>query len=278
MKRIELKESEYIVMPAKILEARMMTAQEKYFKIALEQGISLDHEPGQFVMVSLLGIGEAPISISSSPTKRSYFELVVRNVGKVTNALHKMEAGDSLGIRGPFGRGFPVQILEGNDLLFVAGGLGVVPLRSLINFVIDNRRDFGKVHILLGCKKPADLLFANEIKEWGKRLDVNFNCTVDKADPDWKGNIGLITSLIPGVNLNPKRTFAVVVGPPIMYKFVLIEILKKEIPEKQIYVSLERHMKCGIGKCGHCQIAQYYCCKDGPVFSYDQIKGNVEAL
>ena len=278
MKRIELKESEYIVMPAKIIEARMMTTQEKYFKIALEEGVSLDHEPGQFVMVSLLGIGEAPISIASSPTKRNYFELVVRNVGKVTNALHKMEAGDSLGIRGPFGRGFPVQILEGNDLLFVAGGLGIVPLRSLINFVIDNRRDFGKVHILLGCKKPADLLFSNEIKEWSKRLDVDFSCTVDKADPDWKGNIGLITSLIPGVNLNPKRTFAVVVGPPIMYKFVLIEILKKEIPEKQIYVSLERHMKCGIGKCGHCAIGDKYCCTDGPVFPFTELEKIKEAI
>ncbi|MDO8489344.1 MAG: FAD/NAD(P)-binding protein [Candidatus Omnitrophota bacterium] len=278
MKSIELKESEYIVMPARILEAHMMTTTEKYFKISLEGGFSLDHEPGQFVMVSLLGIGEAPISISSSPTKRSYFELVVRNAGRVTGALHKLEAGDSLGIRGPFGHGFPVQVLEGNDLLFVAGGLGIVPLRSLINFVIDNRRDFGKAHILLGCKKPADFLFADEIKNWEERMDVNFSCTVDKADPDWKGNIGLITSLIPGIDLNPKKTFAIVVGPPIMYKFVLVEILKKEIPEKQIYVSLERHMKCGIGKCGHCQIAQYYCCKDGPVFSYDQIKGNQEAL
>lgn len=278
MKRTYLKESEYQIKQGILLETKMLTSAEKYFKISLEKGESLDHEPGQFVMVSLPGIGEAPISVSSSPTKRGYFELVVRSVGKLTAALHKLEAGDSIGIRGPFGKGFPTQILEGNDLLFVAGGLGIVPLRSLINFVIDNRRDYGKVSILLGCKTPKDLLFGNEIELWEKRLDVNFNCTVDKADPDWKGNVGLITSLIPGITLDSNRAFAIVVGPPIMYKFVLTELLKKGIPEKQIYVSLERHMKCGVGKCGHCQIGNAYCCQDGPVFSYDMIRHNLEAL
>lgn len=278
MKKTYLKESEYIVKRGKILHAKKVTDTEKYFEIALAGGEVLNHDPGQFVMVSIPGAGEAPISVSSSPTKRSFFELVVRNVGKVTEALHMLEVGDTVGIRGPFGRGFPVQILEGNDLLFVAGGLGIVPLRSLINFVIDNRRDFGKVNILLGCKTPKDMLFGDEVEHWAKRLDVNFNCTVDKSDPDWKGNVGLITSLIPGVNLDYSRTFAVVVGPPIMYKFVIVELLKKRIPERQIIVSLERHMKCGVGKCGHCQIAEYYCCQQGPVFSYDQIKNNIEAL
>ena len=278
MRRKELKESEYIVKLAKILNTRQMTELEMYFEIALPDEESLDHDPGQFVMVSIPGVGDAPISISSSPTKRRSFELVVRKAGKLTAALHKLEPGDTVGIRGPFGQGFPIQILEGNDLLFVAGGLGIVPLRSLINFVIHNRRDFGKVNILLGCKTPQDMLFGDEVNAWEKRLDVNFNCTVDKSDPDWKGNVGLITSLIPGVNLNPNRTFAVVVGPPIMYKFVLKELLKKDIPERQIILSLERHMKCGVGKCGHCQIGNYYCCQDGPVFSYDKIKDNIEAF
>ena len=192
--------------------------------------------------------------------------------------MHQLEAGDEVGVRGPFGKGFPVKILEGNDLLFVAGGLGIVPLRSLINYVIDNRRDFGKVTILLGCKTPEEMLFGDEVEEWGKRLDVNFNCTVDKAGPDWTGHVGLITSLIPGVNLDPNRTFAVVVGPPIMYKYVLKELLAKKIPERQILVSLERHMKCGLGKCGHCQINNIYCCQDGPVFSYEKIKDMKEAV
>lgn len=278
MRKTPLKESPYIVSKGIIVRTKHMTAQEKFFEIALAGAKSLDHEPGQFVMVSIPGVGEAPISISSSPTHRSSFDLVVRNVGKLTAALHKLEAGDSVGIRGPFGKGFPTQILEGNDLLFVAGGLGIVPLRSLINFVIDNRRDFGKVNILLGCKTPKDMLFGDELEHWSERLDVNFNCTVDKSDPDWKGNVGLITSLIPGITLDTDRTFAVVCGPPIMYKFVIKELLAKGIPARQILVSLERHMKCGVGKCGHCQIANYYCCQDGPVFSYDKIKDNIEAL
>ena len=278
MKRLQLKDSEYIIKDAKILKVKQMTEFEKYFRISLTGGDCLNHEPGQFVMVSICGVGEAPISISSSPTRRDYFELVIRNVGKVTAVLHKLEAGDKVGIRGPFGNGFPVNILQGNDILFVAGGLGIVPLRSLINFVIDNRRDFGKVNILLGCKTPQDMLFSDEIDYWQKRIDVNLSCTVDRADPDWKGNVGLITSLIPGVNLDSDRTFAVVVGPPIMYKFVIKELLKKGIPPRQILLSLERHMKCGVGKCGHCQIGNYYCCQDGPVFSYDKIKDNLEAF
>ncbi|MFH1542681.1 MAG: FAD/NAD(P)-binding protein [bacterium] len=279
MKQIVIKDSEYEIKRAKILRAKQLTDMEKYFEISLPGGESLDHEPGQFVEVSLLGIGEAPISVSSSPTKRGSFELVVRNVGKLTAALHKLEAGDEVGIRGPFGKGFQTRILEGNDLLFVAGGLGIVPLRSLINFVIDNRRDFGKVNIALGCKSPKDMLFGDEVSGWEKRLDVNFSCTVDKADPDWKGNVGLITSLIPGLNLEPERTFAVVVGPPIMYKFVIKELQKKGIPDRQILVSLERHMKCGLGKCGHCQINGIYCCQEGPVMTYERIKNELpEAL
>lgn len=278
MKTAKLIDSEYLIKTGKILRTKQMTTQDKYFEIALAGGESLNHEPGQFVMVSVPGVGEAPISVSSSPAKKGSFELVIRKAGKVTGVLHNLEASDTVGIRGPFGKGFPTQILEGNDLIFVAGGLGIIPLRSLINFVIDNRRDFGEVHILLGCKTPQDILFGDEVEGWSKRMDVNFSCTVDRADPDWKGNVGLITSLIPGITLKPEHTFGVVVGPPIMYKFVIIELLKKKIPERQILVSLERHMKCGVGKCGHCQIQNYYCCKDGPVFSYEQIKFKKEAI
>jgi NAD(P)H-flavin reductase len=153
-----------------------------------------------------------------------------------------------------------------------------VPLRSLINFVIDKRRDFGNVTILLGCKQPNDRLFTDEIEEWNKMTDIDYACTVDKADPEWKGNVGVITTLIPGVDIDVNRTYAVIVGPPIMYKFVVQELLKKGLPEKQIVMSLERRMKCGLGKCGHCQINNKYVCQDGPTFTYDQIKGLEEAL
>ncbi|MBU0650302.1 FAD/NAD(P)-binding protein [bacterium] len=278
MKDINVEESSYNVMLGKIIQTKQMTEAEKYFEIELPNKKELGHVPGQFVMVDMPGIGDAPISVSSSPTKKGSFDLVVRDVGSVTGALHKMDKGDAVGIRGPFGNGFPIQKMGGSDLMLIAGGLGIVPLRSLINYVIDNRRDYGKVHILLGCRDPKSMLFGDDVVVWDKKMDVEFNCTVDKSDPDWKGNVGLITSLIPGINIIPKSTFAVVCGPPIMYKFVIKELLAKQIPDDRIVVSLERHMKCGVGKCGHCQIGEYYCCQDGPVFTYDQIKDKEEAF
>jgi NAD(P)H-flavin reductase len=271
-------ETKFAVKIAKILRTKRMTEQEKLFEIALEGGESLDYEPGQFIMISIFGAGEIPISLTSAPTSRLSFEICVRAVGRVTNALHTLEAGDLVGIRGPYGKGFPIRILEGNDLLIVAGGLGIAPLRSLINYVLENRRDFGKVHILLGCKSPKDMLFVDELNHWDKRMDVHYECTVDKGAPDWAGNVGVITTLIPGVDLEPERTFAVVVGPPVMYKYVIRELLAKNIPERQILLSFERHMKCGIGKCGRCQIQNLYVCQDGPVFNYDDIKHLSEAL
>ena len=272
MEKVVIKHTAYEIKSAKIIKTRQLTSKEKLFELAFLDGQILNHDPGQFVELSLFGSGEAPISVCSSPTIQDSFELCVRNVGRFTSAMHRLETGDEIGVRGPFGKGFPVSILEGNDLLIIAGGLGIVPVRSLINYVIDNRRDFGKATILLGCNTPENMLFGDEIQNWIKRIDVNFSCTVDRADPEWKGNVGVITTLIPGVNLDPTRTFAIVVGPPVMYKYVISELIKKKIPERQILVSLERHMKCGLGKCGHCQIHNLYCCKDGPVFRYDQIK------
>lgn len=278
MEKTVIKESNYRIRKAKIIRTKQMTRHEKLFEIALEGGEVLDHEPGQFVMVSIFGVGEAPISICSSPTNRGSFELCVRAIGKVTNVMHTFEAGDEIGIRGPYGKGFPIRMLEGNDLLIIAGGLGIAPLRSLIRYAFDNRRDFGKVHILLGCKTSEDLLFADELNQWFKRLDVHYECTVDRAAPDWAGHVGQITTLIPGVHIETEKTFAIVVGPPIMYRFVIRELLSKGIPENQIIISLERHMKCGMGKCGRCQIQNLYCCQDGPVFNYTTIKDLKEAL
>lgn len=265
---------------ATIVRTKQMTANEKFFEIRFDDGEPLGQQPGQFVQLSIFGIGEAPISVCSSPTKkdRSSFEICARNVGTFTNALHKLSAGDKLGVRGPFGRGFPIDELKGNNVLIVAGGLGIVPLRSLINFIIDRKRDFGNVMILLGCKEPKDRLFTDEIAGWENMLSINYACTVDRAAPDWKGNVGVITTLIPGVHIDKNRTYAVVVGPPIMYKFVIAELLKKGLADNQIILSLERRMKCGLGKCGHCQINNLYVCKDGPTFTYAEIKGLEEAL
>jgi sulfite reductase subunit B len=268
----KMKTSPYRPMKGTIIEAKMLTDKEKFFRIELEGKIDLHHEPGQFVMVSIFGFTEAAISICSAPSDKGYFELTVRNVGSFTDRLHKMGKGDIVGIRGPFGKGFPIDHMFGYDLVIVAGGLGIVPLRSLIRYIMHYKNDFGHVQILIGCKTPKEMLFSDETKEWMRRSEIKMNCTVDKGDEDWKGNVGLITTLIPGADIIPARTYAVVVGPPVMYRFVIAELLKKNIPDHQIIVSLERRMRCGLGKCGHCQIEGKYVCQSGPVFDYSQIK------
>jgi NAD(P)H-flavin reductase len=275
----KLEASLYLPQPARILDVRPMTALEKVFTLKLPDGLTLGHQPGQFVELSVLGVGEAPISISSSPSRSNgTFELCVRCAGDVTGALHRLQAGTVVGVRGPFGRGFPLERLYGKDLLFAPGGLGLAPVRSLITQVLDERGRFGKVTILYGAKNPSELLFQDELAEWGARPDVEVHVTVDRAAEGWTGNIGVITTLFPKVRVYARNTVAVVCGPPAMYRFVLIELLGKGIPEGNIYLSLERRMKCGVGKCGHCQINHIYACQSGPVFSYAEIKGVQEAL
>ena len=272
-------DSIYVPSPAKIVKVETMTALEKLYTVELPQGQSLGHKPGQFVQVSLLGIGEAPISISSSPSRSNgTFEMCVRKVGDVTTAIHNLGEGATIGVRGPFGTGFPLEKFKGRDILVVAGGLSLAPVRSVINQVFDERGSYGRFIILYGAKTPNDLLFKDELAAWSKRDDVELLTTVDRGDANWKGNVGVITSLFPKISINPRNTIAVTEGPPIMYRFVLMELLGKGIPEGQIWLSLERRMKCGVGKCGHCQINGLYCCQQGPSFSYAQIKGVEEAL
>jgi sulfhydrogenase subunit gamma (sulfur reductase) len=264
---------------ARLTSVQPVTELEKLFTVELPGGKSLGHEPGQFVMLSIPGVGEAPISITSSPSRSNgTFELCVRKMGDVTGVLHGLQAGAMVGIRGPFGHGFPIDEMRGKDVLFAPGGLGLAPLRSLINQVLDERADFGRVIILYGAKRPAELLFRDELDQWAARDDVEFHVTVDRGEGDWDGNVGVITTLFPKVSIDPHETVAVTCGPPIMYRFVLMEMLGKGIPENHIYLSLERRMKCGVGKCGHCQINGLYCCQSGPVFTYDQIKNVPEAL
>jgi sulfite reductase subunit B len=272
-------ESVFLPVMARLLKVEQMTELERLFELQLPGGRNLGNEPGQFVEVSLMGIGEAPFCVTSSPSRSNgTFELCIRRVGDLTNALHKLERGDTIGVRGPFGHGFPIERMRGKDMLFAAGGMGLPPLRSLINQVLDERGAFGRVIILYGTKNPNEILFREELREWANRDDVEFHMTVDRADDSWDGNVGVITTLFPKVTINPRNTVAATCGPPIMYRFVLMEMLGKGIPETQIYLSLERRMKCGVGKCGHCQINDLYCCQDGPVFSYSQVKGLEEAL
>jgi len=264
---------------ARIVKIEPIAALEKVFTLELPGGRTLGHRPGQFVEVSVFGVGEAPISISSSPSRSNgIFELCVRRVGDVTSALHNLKVGDRVGIRGPFGRGFPIESFRGKDILFAPGGLGLAPARSLINQVLDERALFGRVIILYGARTPAELLFKDELQQWAERSDVELLLSVDRGDESWTGNVGVITTLFRQISVYPRNTVAITVGPPVMYRFVLMELFGKGISEGNIYLSLERRMKCGVGKCGHCQINNIYACQSGPVFSYREIKGLEEAL
>jgi NAD(P)H-flavin reductase/formate hydrogenlyase subunit 6/NADH:ubiquinone oxidoreductase subunit I len=271
---------DYVPKLATIIKKVPMTSMETLFEIRLDDKSELNHKPGQFVEVSVFGIGEAPISLSSSPTKKETFEVCVRKLGNVTSKLHQLNVGDKVGIRGPFGNGFDVEVLKDRDLLFIAGGLGIAPLRSLINFVFDNRKDYGRVFLLYGCKEPKELLFGDELAMVTSKENVEFKPTVNWCPENevWNGNIGVITTLIPQVSFDPEKTIALLCGPPIMYKFVIADLKKRNVPDDHIIMSLERRMKCGVGKCGHCQINHIYVCKDGPVFNYSKIKGVPEAL
>ena len=269
----------YLPERATVLRNERMTALESLFEVRLGSGKPLGHMPGQFVEVSVPGIGEAPISISSSPGRNGTFEMVVRRIGNVTAALHAAPAGAAVGIRGPFGTHFPVDgALKGKDVLFVCGGIGLVPVRSAIQYVLDRRGDYGKVTILFGTKSPAERLFVDETAKWAAMPNVTYLETVDRGDASWAGNVGVITTLMPKVSVDPARTVAVICGPPIMYKFVIIELRKMGVPDDNVYLSLERLMKCGVGKCGHCQINSVYVCQDGPVFRYADVAFLKEAI
>ena len=260
----------------RILDIREMTPREKFYRVELPQ--PLNHKPGQFVMLSVPGLGEAPISISCGPRKDNLLELVIRKAGSLTTVLHNMTVGQRIGVRGPFGSGFDITKFYGKDLVFVCGGLGLAPLRSLITPVVENVEKFGQVTILSGALDPSLELYRDELKAWGKRVRVIR--LVDKTDNmPWDGDqVGLVTAPIPTLKLDPQKTFAVLCGPPVMYKFVVIELDRHRIPHEQIYIDLERRMRCGIGKCGHCQINEVYCCCDGPVFRLADVKDLPEAL
>ncbi len=258
---------------------RRLTERESLFDVELENGMALDQKPGQFVMVSVFGSGEAPISISSPPSPGSpTFQLCVRDAGTLTHHLHTLEEGARVGIRGPFGNGFPVEDMEGSDILFVAGGLGLAPLRSLIRHVIERRNRFGQITILYGTRSPEERLFREELDEYEKDDSIRFLETVDVADENWTGRVGVITKLIKGLEFQTRNTVAAICGPPVMYRFVILELLARGFYEGGIYMSLERRMCCGMGKCGQCQINGVYVCKDGPVFRYLDAKRLPEAL
>jgi NAD(P)H-flavin reductase len=239
----------------------------------------LEFQCGQFVEVSIAGIGEAPITISSSPTRKDGFELIVRKIGNVTNAIHRLKAGDKLGIRGPFGKGcYPVEEAKGKNVVFICGGIGLVPQRSFINYVLANRDDYGKLVVLLGTKCRPQRFLHSELASWQRRDDIVFIESVDQVDDCWAGNVGVVTTLIPKIAADLANAMVFVCGPPVMYKFVLLSLRKENVQPENIFLNLERKMKCGVGKCGHCQMNDKYVCIDGPVFRYTDLLKVPEAI
>lgn len=226
--------------------------------------------PGQFNMLYAFGVGEVAISMSGDVGEGAFVH-TVRNVGAVSGAIAAMEIGAPIGVRGPFGTGWPVEEAEGGDVLVIAGGLGLAPLRPAIYHLLANRGRYGRVTILFGTRNPADMLYRGEIEDWRRRLDIDIDVTVDHADQQWRGNVGVVPKLVPRAAFDPAETVAMVCGPEVMMRFTASALLDAGLPADRIHLSMERNMKCAIGLCGHCQFGPTFVCKDGPVMRYDRI-------
>lgn len=230
---------------------------------------SMHPKPGQFVEVSIMGIGECPISVCSY--SKHYIELLIKNVGNVTGKIAKLKKGNQILIRGPYGHGYPMKDIVGKNIIIIAGGTGTAPPRSVIEYVEKNRDKFNKIFLFFGFRDPTEILFKEDIEKWSKQFNVNL--CVDKCDnPDFNGKVGFVTDIFAGSEFPQENSAVLLCGPPIMMKIAIEKLKSKGFLDNQIYLSFERHMKCGVGKCGHCVVAGKYMCKDGPVFSYDEAR------
>ena len=259
--------------PARIIRTYPLTDDVRFFQVRLadmDKALSFKYKAGQFAMISIPGAGEAPFSISSTPSRPGLLEFCIRKAGVVTDAIFRLKENDLIGLRGPYGNGFPIEMMRNKDILIVMGGLGAAPLRSVLLYCLDNRDLFNRVILLYGAKKPAEMIFREEFFALKQREDLECQLSVDQDDTgEWPENIGVITTLFPKINdIHPENTVALVCGPPVMYKFVIDELVKLDMPKDQILMTLERRMKCGVGKCGHCAIDYIYTCTEGPVFTY----------
>jgi len=273
-------ENIYLPKPAVIKEVITENSQIKTFVLAFadkKDNASFRYQPGQFMMVSIPHCGEAPISFSSTPTRPGTINLSVRKAGKLTGAMHELGPGAAVGLRGPYGRPFPMEELRGKDLLFVAGGIGLAPLRSVINYCLDHGNDYGAITILYGSRTPSDIAFKDDIGIWQNHEKVTCFLTVDVGDDSWQGNVGVVTTLFDKIEPDVARSVALVCGPPIMIRFVLADLARMGFRDEDIITTMERHMKCGVGVCGHCHMDNKLICVDGPVFSRAALK-NMEVM
>ena len=256
-----------------VTDIRTDTPDVKTFRVlGLDGKKVFEHIPGQCAMLYMPGVGEALFSITSSPTNREYMEFSIKRCGCVTEWLHQMEVGQQITIRGPYGNGFPVESdLKGKDLLFIAGGIGLAPLRSVINYVRDNRQNYGSVQIIYGSRSKDDLVDYQEIiNEWMADEGIEVNLTIDREQEGWDGHVGFVPNYVKELNPDVRKT-VLMCGPPIMIKFTLAGLKELGFQDTQVYTTMELRMKCGIGKCGRCNIGSKYVCKDGPVFRFDQL-------
>ncbi len=233
---------------------------------------SFSFEPGQVGQLSVFGLGESTFVINSPPTRMDYLQFSVMKVGEVTSGLHEIVAGDEIGVRAPLGNYFPYESMKGKNILFIGGGIGMAPLRTLILFMLDNRKDYGDITILYGARTPTDLCYKDDLKEWEERKDVNLVLTVDNEFPGWDKRVGMVPNVLKEMNPTPEGTVAITCGPPIMIKFTLQALAFLKFQDENIVTTLEKRMKCGIGLCGRCNIGMMYVCKDGPVFTLAQLK------
>lgn len=232
--------------------------------------------PGQFSMLWVFGVGELPISISGDPALPDCLVYTVRSVGQATHALVSQHVGESVGVRGPFGAGWPAQAARGRDVIVVAGGIGLAPLRPLIYHVLRNRQDYGRLVVLYGARSPRELLYRKELASWARHRETQVLVTVDYGGLGWRGHVGVVTTLFKYARLQPARSVATICGPEIMMRFVTRELETQGLAREDIYLSMERNMKCGVGFCGHCQYEKHFVCKDGPVFRYEQVRSLLE--
>jgi len=266
----------YVPKLAVIEKITKETWDTKTFKAVFQDEAFRDnfsYEPGQFQEISVFGAGEATFCLTSSPTRKGYIEFSVKKVGTVTQALHDIAEGTTIGVRAPLGNWFPYEQFKGKDLWFIGGGIGMAPLRSLLNFCLDNRDDYGKINILYGARSSSDLCFTYEFDEWKKSPNTELFLTIDREEDGWKNNVGFVPAYLLDLKPVPENAVAITCGPPIMIKFVLQNLQQLGFADEQIYTTLEMKMKCGIGKCGRCNIGHIYVCTDGPVFSYAQLRG-----
>ena len=242
------------------------------FQMEPKDGPGMSFAPGQFNMLYVFGVGEVPISICGAPSDTARLTHTVRAVGPGTRAMCALKRGDTMGVRGPFGVGWPTEVAHGKDLIMMAGGVGLPPLRSLICYALSNRDLFHNVAVIYGARTPTDMVFKHEIERWRSRLDLQVAVTVDSGIPGWRGHVGVVTTLVPWAEFDPANTVAAICGPEIMMRFFVMELAKRGVPPERIYVSMERNMQCGVGLCGHCQLGPNFICKDGPVFRFDEIE------